>query len=73
MHSMHLVNRVQWSTVARKTTSGPSQGQEHDILGIANISRGNGRGKGYTPILQKTRAICNTKLNSARPDISLVP
>jgi hypothetical protein len=38
MHSMHLVNRVQWSTVARKTTSGPSQGQEHDILGIANIS-----------------------------------
>jgi len=25
------------------------------------------------PILQNTRDICNTKLNSARPDISLVP
>lgn len=32
-----------------------------------------GRKKWHTPIRQNTRAICRTKLNSARPDISLVP
>ena len=52
-----------------------SQGLRRDNLqhDEARIMREDTQLVKDAPILHNTRAICKTKLNSARPDISLVP
>lgn len=54
------------------TMNGPGQAQEHGSLD-RDEHESRWQRTEYTPIRQNTRAICRTKLNSARPDISLVP
>ena len=67
------MGRGQRSTGARRTTSAGGQVLVHGNLDeiqsvIVYINM-----KMHSPILQNTRAIWSTKLNSERPDISLVP